>query len=155
MTDFGWTRLAYLLAVLSVLAALAQLGSPSAEPRPLASDPPQKRPAREVSAPAGVPHQHDSGAPRTNPAPREEPAASPFARHLKRTMAVPASASSGAGRATFYRPPPARPAAAGPEPGSGERQGPDPVCGDLGKVPGGNRLVFPLPMQHATSFGDM
>lgn len=70
-------------------------------------------------------------------------------------MAAPASAPSGTGRAIFYRPPPARPAAAGPEPGSGERQGPDPVCGDLGKVPGGNRLVFPLPMQHATSFGDM
>jgi hypothetical protein len=51
--DFGWTRLAYLLAVLSVLAALAQLGNPSAEPRPLASEPPQERPAREVSAPRG------------------------------------------------------------------------------------------------------
>jgi hypothetical protein len=42
LMDFGWTRLAYLLAVLSVLAALAQLGSPSAEPRPLASEPPTR-----------------------------------------------------------------------------------------------------------------
>jgi collagen type III alpha len=155
LTDFGWTRLAYLLAVLSVLAAFVQLGSPSADPRPLASEPPEKRPAGEVASPAaGGPHQHEIGTPRAGDASREEQAAPPFARHLKKTIAAPPSASSDAGRAVFYRPPPARPAAAGPEPGSGERQGPDPVCGDLARIPSGNRLVFPLPMQHANSFGD-
>ena len=155
MTEFGWTRLAYLLAVLSVLAALAQLGSPSADPRPLASEPPEKRPSREVDPPAaGGPHQHETGTPRAGDVSREDKAAPPFARHLKRAIAAPPGASIGAGRAVFYRPPPDAPEAAGPESRSGERQGPYPVCGDLARFPSGNRLAFPLPMQHANSFED-
>jgi murein DD-endopeptidase MepM/ murein hydrolase activator NlpD len=156
LTDFGWTRLAYLLAVLSVLAALARQGSPSAEPRPLASEPPDTRPAHGISAPASGPHEHEHEgvAPRVGTASRENPAAPPFARHLKRAIAAPPSASPAAGRAVFYRPPPERLTPAAPEPGSGERQGPGPVCGDLGRFPSGNRLVFPLSMQHANSFED-
>ena len=39
MAHFGWTRLAYLLFALTVLMALAQLGSPSADPMPQAAEP--------------------------------------------------------------------------------------------------------------------
>lgn len=51
----------------------------------------------------------------------------------------------GADRAVFYRPAPVR-----VEPDGG----PGPVCGNLGRFPSGNRLVFPLPMQHASSYED-
>jgi Peptidase family M23 len=51
----------------------------------------------------------------------------------------------GADRAVFYRP-----ARVEPEPDGG----PGPVCGNLGRFPSGNRLVFPLPMQHANAYED-
>lgn len=137
MTDFGWTRLAYLLAVLSVLSALAQLGSPSAEPRSLASDPPDKRPADTFPTTANEPYSRESTSPPTSVAPREKPSAPAAARHLKRP------GTGGADRAVFYRP-----ARAPRAPDGG------PVCGNLGRFPGGNRLVFPLPMQHANSYED-
>jgi hypothetical protein len=59
LTDFGWTRLAYLLVVLSVLAVLAQLGSPSADP---GNCPPNSRQAthgRGSPVAAREPHGHE------------------------------------------------------------------------------------------------
>ena len=149
MTDFGWTRLAYLLVVLSVLAALAQLGSAGADPRPLAAEPPDKRTVAEVPpADAKDPHEHPT--PRVSAAPRENHAAPAFARHLRRATVGGTSAASGAGRAVFYRPPPPS-----PSPGaSGVAPGPGPVCADLGRFPSGHRLVFPLPMGYANSYDD-
>jgi murein DD-endopeptidase MepM/ murein hydrolase activator NlpD len=149
LTDFGWTRLAYLLVVLSVLLALAQLGNAGADPRPLAAEPSAKRTVAEVPpADAKVSREHE--APRVTAVPRENPAAPAFARHLRRATVGGASAASDPGRAVFYRPPP-------PSPSSGAgaaAQGPGPFCADLGKFPSGHRLVFPLPMGYANSYED-
>ena len=82
--------------------------------------------------------------PRISPAPRERAAAPAFAAHLRRATV---GAASGAGRAVFYRPPP-------PGPLSAAAQGTGPFCGDLGMLPGGHRLVFPLPMGYANSYED-
>ena len=41
MPRFGWTRLAYLLLVLTALAVLARPAAPGAETKPLATDLPQ------------------------------------------------------------------------------------------------------------------
>jgi murein DD-endopeptidase MepM/ murein hydrolase activator NlpD len=155
LTGFGWTRLAYLLVVLSALGALAQLGSPSAEPRPLAAEPPgMGQEAGDASTVAGEPHEHDVPAPLSSAGPRESPRDSAFARHLKRATAGGASALPDAGKAVFYRPAPARPPAADPPPAPGEASSPGPVCGDLGRFPGGHRLVFPVPMRYANSYED-
>jgi murein DD-endopeptidase MepM/ murein hydrolase activator NlpD len=147
LTDFGWTRLAYLLAVLSVLSALAQLGSPSAEPRSLASDPPDRRPADTDPTTANEPYRRESTSPLTSVAPREKPSAPAVARHLKWAGTGGTSVAPGADRAVFYHPAPVR---VEPEPDGG----PGPVCGNLARFPNGNRLVFPLPMQHANSYED-
>ena len=154
MTDFGWTRLAYLLVVLSVLGALVQLGSPSADPRPLAAEPPEVR--DRVGSPSTAvrePHGHEAPAPRASAVPRENPQIPAFARHLKRATAGGASALPDAGKAIFYRPAPENPPV---EPASnpGGEPGPGPVCGDLGRFPSGHRLVFPLPMGYASSYED-
>jgi murein DD-endopeptidase MepM/ murein hydrolase activator NlpD len=137
-------RLAYLLVVLSILAALVQLGSADADPRPL-----DKRTVAEVP-PADAQGSHEHPTPQAGAAPRNNPAASAFARHLRRAAAGAASADFGAGRAVFYRPPPPN-----PSPGAGAAAPvPGPLCGDLGRFPGGHRLVFPLPMGYANSYDD-
>jgi murein DD-endopeptidase MepM/ murein hydrolase activator NlpD len=147
LTDFGWTRLAYLLVVLSVLAALAQLGSAGGDPRPLAAEPPDTITAAEVP-PADASDSQEHATPQAGAAPRENPASPAFARHLRRATVGGASAASDAGRAVFYRPPPPSPPA-----GAGA-QGPGPSCGGLGRFPSGHRLVFPLPMGYANSYDD-
>ena len=147
MIDFGWTRLAYLLVVLSVLAALARLGGAGADPRPLAAEPPDKAPVAEVP-PADVMGSHEHSTPQAGAAPRENPASPAFARHLRRATVGGASAASEAGRAVFYRPSPP-----GPQSGAAA-QGPGPSCGNLEGFPSGDRLVFPLPMGYANSYDD-
>jgi murein DD-endopeptidase MepM/ murein hydrolase activator NlpD len=156
LTGFGWTRLAYLLVVLSVLGVLAQIGSPSADPRPLAGAPPEVvNSAGDLPAAAKEPRE--APAPRASVA-RENPQAPAFARHLKRATAGGASAAPDAGKAVFYRPAPASPPPENrpgePPPESGGEAGRGPVCGDLGRFPSGHRLVFPLPMQYASSYED-
>jgi hypothetical protein len=103
LTDFGWTRLAYLLVVLSVLAVLAQLGSPSADP---GNCPPNSRQAthgRGSPVAAREPHGHEDASLQASAA--REPGIPAFARHLKRaTAGEPSVAVSDSGRATFYRP---------------------------------------------------
>jgi murein DD-endopeptidase MepM/ murein hydrolase activator NlpD len=148
LIDFGWTRLAYLLVVLSVLAALARLGGAGADPRPLAAEPPDKTPVAEVP-PADAMDSHEHSAPQAGAAPRENPASPAFARHLRRATVGGASAASEAGRAVFYRPSPPS-----PQSGAGTAQGPGPSCSDLGRFPSGDRLVFPLPMGYANSYDD-
>jgi peptidoglycan LD-endopeptidase LytH len=148
LIDFGWTRLAYLLVVLSVLAALARLGGAGADSRPLAAEPPDKAPVAEVP-PADAMDSHEHSAPQAGAAPRENPASPAFARHLRRATVGGASAASEAGRAVFYRPSPPS-----PQSGAGAAQGPGPSCGDLRRFPSGNRLVFPLPMGYANSYDD-
>jgi murein DD-endopeptidase MepM/ murein hydrolase activator NlpD len=148
LIDFGWTRLAYLLVVLSVLAALARLGGAGADPRPLAAEPPDKTPVAEVP-PADAMDSHEHSAPQAGAAPRENPASPAFARHLRRATVGGASAASEAGRAVFYRSSPPS-----PQSGAGTAQGPGPSCSDLGRFPSGDRLVFPLPMGYANSYDD-
>jgi murein DD-endopeptidase MepM/ murein hydrolase activator NlpD len=139
------------MIVLSVLAALVQLGSAGADPRPLAAEPPEGKTVAELPpADAKGSHEHFtpqvSTAPRAGAAPGGGTAAPAFARHLRRAIAGGASAVSDPGRAVFHRPaPPSPPPGA---PGGG------PVCGDLGRFPGGYRLVFPLPMGYANSYED-
>jgi murein DD-endopeptidase MepM/ murein hydrolase activator NlpD len=153
LTDFGWTRLAYLLIVLSVLAALVQLGSAGADPRPLAAEPPEGKTVAELP-PADAKGSHESFTPQVSTAPRAGAApgggtaAPAFARHLRRATAGGAAASD-PGRAVFYRPAPPS-----PPPGASAAPGPGPFCGDLGRFPGGHRLVFPLPMGYANSYED-
>jgi murein DD-endopeptidase MepM/ murein hydrolase activator NlpD len=154
LTDFGWTRLAYLLIVLSVLAALAQLGSAGADPRSLAAEPPDERTVAEVPpAHANGSHQRAtpqvSAAPRAGAAPGGGTAAPAFARHPRRDTAGGVSAVSEPGRAVFYRPPPPSPPSL-----AGAARGAGPNCGDLGRFPGSHRLVFPLPMGYANSYED-
>ncbi len=147
MIDFGWTRLAYLLVVLSVLAALARLGGAGADPRSLAAEPPDKTPVAEVP-PADAMDSHEHSTPQAGAAPRENPASPAFARHLRRATVGGASVASEAGRAVFYRPSPASPQS------GGAAQGPGTSCGNLAGFPSGDRLVFPLSMGYANSYDD-
>ncbi len=160
LTGFGWTRLAYLLVVLSVLGALVQLGSPAAEPKTLASEPAESVTGQEDTSQAiAEPSDTGVGVPAVSHAPREESGRPAFARHLRREISGAATTPSGGGAATFYRPTPPDPPAATPTtsdapatteaaPTSG------PVCGNLVRYPAGNRLVFPLPMRNTNSYGD-
>ena len=155
MTDFGWTRLAYLLVVLSVLAVLVQLGSPSADPLPLAAEPPDGRTSAGDLPAARELHEREGALPRATAAPHDNPATPAFARHLKRaTSGAPGVTASESGRAVFYRPAQPSPPPTNPAPEVGGPSRPEPVCGDLGRLPNGHRLVFPLPMQYASSYED-
>ncbi len=101
---------------------------------------------------AREPHGHEGVTPQASAA--REPGIPAFARHLKRaTAGAPSVAVSDPGRATFYHPS----YAAVRVPAAPERDGPsrpEQVCGDLGKFPNGNRLLFTLPIKYAPSYGD-
>ncbi len=55
MPSFGWTRLAYLLFVLTALAARAPPGAPGAETKPLATDTAHTGEPSEVTEPVESP----------------------------------------------------------------------------------------------------
>jgi murein DD-endopeptidase MepM/ murein hydrolase activator NlpD len=131
LAHFGWTRLAYLLFVLSVLVAVAQIGSPSADPWPLASEP-EHPPVAEEEAPepAGI-------------SPREDAAHAAFVDHgegdHRNGATTDAPDTANPGPPVFYRPALA---------GSG------PACGDLGRFPGSRKIAFPLPKEYLNSYED-
>jgi murein DD-endopeptidase MepM/ murein hydrolase activator NlpD len=141
---FDWTRLAFLLFVLTVLGGLAQLGSPSADPRPLASEPPDGA-TTEENPPAAVAESHEP----VEATPREDAAHAAFAYHGERGHQTGASVDDAqdAGPPVFYRP-------ASPSPTPGGRPESDPVCGDLGRFPSSRTIVFPLPKEYLYSYED-
>jgi murein DD-endopeptidase MepM/ murein hydrolase activator NlpD len=131
LAHFGWTRLAYLLFVLSVLMAAAQIGSPSADPWPLASEP-EHPPVAEEEAPEPA-----------EISPREDAAHAAFGDHgegdHRNGATTDAPGTMNPGPPVFYRPALA---------GSG------PACGDLGRFPGSRRIAFPLPKEYLNSYED-
>ena len=159
MPRFGWMRLAYLLLILTVLTALARVGDPEA--RSLAaqrSDPPRAPSgARETTGVAPLTEDVTSAledlrgsrkAPKVGPNIAEPrlPAA-PDGVGRGRTAGEQAPAGEGpktpATAPVFYRP---------PDPGAPPDAGP--VCGDLGGVPKGGRIVFPLQKRFYYSYDD-
>jgi murein DD-endopeptidase MepM/ murein hydrolase activator NlpD len=142
MAHFGWTRLAYLLFALTVLMALAQLGSPSADPMPQAPEPTDGATTEAPSTTEAKPRE---------PAVQESAAHTAFvdqseARH-QNGASTDAPGPEDTGPPVFYRP-----ALASHEPGGG--LGADPVCADLGRFPSKRRIVFPLPKEHLYSYED-
>lgn len=150
MPEFGWMRLAYSLLVLAALAAIVQLGSPSAATQPRTAEPPKKATAAVWSADEPE---------RDEPAARAEPTNRP---HLpaKTPGNVPGVKRSSPATElsvppVFYRPSPAAPGlvpgvATGGEWEPGARR----VCGDLAAFPSSSEVLFPLPKAHFGSYGN-
>ena len=162
MPRSGWTRLAYLLSVLTVLAVLAQPDSPDAETRPLAVDAPRdaapvgegpsdaanspetpnmsRRIEREISSLVDL--GGDEGTPET-----QEPLVP------ARTSAPEAAPAEDPDRASV---PPVffRPSATGPSSRGVAADEMGPVCGDLGRFPKSSRVVFPLEERYFYSYED-
>jgi murein DD-endopeptidase MepM/ murein hydrolase activator NlpD len=144
LADCGWTRLAFLLFALTILLALAQLGSPSTEPRPLASKPPDRAAAEEnPPAAAGDPREsaqstHHEDASRTTLVDHDE-----SSDHNGASADAPDGADPGP--PVFFRPAPASPA-------SGGKPQAVPVCRDLEGFPTDRRIAFPLPREYLDSY---
>ncbi len=155
MPRFGWTRLAYLLFVLTVLMVLNRPVSPGAETRSLAAEFPRgktsidARPSDATEPPAstqmrqwiegaasslvdlsgagGTPQARSTGPEAPLPSPETAPSEDP-------TTTPP----------VFYRPQAAR----------HSFEAPGLVCGDLGWVPASRRVVFPLEGRYFYSYED-
>lgn len=184
MSYLSWTRAAYVLFVLSILAALIKVGG-LADPQSLASRPAEVKPAAE--APEGQVIAEQAG-----PAPAAAEAvpaeAVPAGEHAPTRYAVWGSEDlreledlevpptsevvvragggsdfaenegSGDERPVFYRPRPDRPVSGGPGDGVGGAAE-DPVesgtvCGDLEDFPKSSEVVFPLSREHFDSYSD-
>jgi murein DD-endopeptidase MepM/ murein hydrolase activator NlpD len=133
LANCGWTRLAYLLFGLTILIALAQLGSPRADPRPLTSKPADRATAKGEMRELAQTTQHEETVPIA------------FADRDSGSDENGASAAARPGPPVFYRPAPVSPT---PERGGG------PVCADLGTFPGNRTLAFPLPREYLNSYED-
>jgi murein DD-endopeptidase MepM/ murein hydrolase activator NlpD len=142
LAEFGWTRLAHLLFALTILLALAHLGSPSADPRPL------DRATVEENPPAA-----EAGVRSLAPSARRE-AAVPAALADRAGGNDENGASAGAPDAADPQDPPVfyRPAPANPTPGRGGGVGP--VCANLGTFASDRALAFPLPKEYLGSYTD-
>jgi murein DD-endopeptidase MepM/ murein hydrolase activator NlpD len=146
LADCSWTRLAFLLFALTILLALTQLQSPSDDPQPLASKPPDRATASEnPPPPEGEPReptqstQHE-GATRTTLLDHDE-------RNNRNGASADASDGANPGPPVFYRPAPASSA-------SGGKSGSDPVCRNLEGFPSDRRIAFPLPREYLDSYED-
>ncbi len=161
MPQFGWTRLAHLLLVLSVLAALVRLDSSSAESSALRTS---ERPQDTFQVPAVADSETPLRPERADPATGDNAArrASRNARQetvraVRRTVGDEPGAVAGT-RAmpersdppVFYRPGPIQDPAAPAD----QARPMGPVCGDLGDFPRGSRIVFPLADEFYSSYGD-
>ena len=150
MPEFGWMRLAYSLLVLAALAAIVQLGSPSAATQPRTAEPPKKAAAVVWSA---------DDPERDEPAARAEPTNRPH-RPAKSPGNVPGvkRSSPAAGPSVppvFYRPSPAAPGLVpGAATGGAWEPGARRVCGDLAAFPSSSEVLFPLPEAHFGSYGN-
>ncbi len=162
MPRFGWTRLAYLLLILTVLAVLARPVTPGAETTALAADSPRDtkptagKPS-EVTKPSETPAMTrriereisslvDLGVPSSPTETRTPPAVAP--------TPAPETTPSGAPERETTPPVFYRPAAAGRSSGGTPSDGSGPVCGDLGSFPESRRVVFPLEERYFYSYED-
>lgn len=149
MPGFGWSRLAYLLAVLAALTVLVKLGASPEEPR--AARPLVWSAEGSTAGPAALEpdlprhHLHHEG---SHHAPHAAPrkAAEPVYAGVSRRTSPP----------VFYRPvrrdpPPASPARPARE---APQDPPDRVCRSVGRAPEGARIVFPVPKEHFASYED-
>lgn len=164
MGDSGWTRLACLFLILSVLTALARMGG-GAEARSLGARVPDDMffpQARETPAPMRWTEDSlsDLEDMRSDPRPPDGLASGPpngLAREAEGSARTNDGRAGkepppreGNGRAAPAAEPPLfyRPAGPSPEPASG------PVCGDLRDAPEGSRVVFPLEREFFYSYED-
>ena len=148
MPAFGWMRLAYSLLVLATLAAIMQLGSPSAATQPDPPEPPKKTTAAVWSSDE----------------PEEKPAKAEPANRPDRPAKTPDNGPAGARRApaaeppgppVFHRPSPAVPGLVpGGATGGAWEPGGRPVCGDLARFPSTSEVLFPLPKARFGSYED-
>jgi len=144
LPGFGWSRLAYLLAVLAALTALVRLAAPASPERPGGPE----RVGWSAGAPAPRDPPRGDGAPALR-TPSRDAAAAPAYAAVSRRKAPP----------VFYRPvrrdpaPPLPDGARAPRPeaprGAGEK-----VCRRVGEAPEGARIVFPVPREHSGSYED-
>lgn len=171
MRRFGWTRLAYLLFVLTALTILVRIGNSGAEALSLSAEAPDAAEGREtpnlgrltegafssledargeVGGP-DAPKAPGIVEPRVPPVPAvEEEETGPARRR-----ATPAAGSSGVRDAAvpntavpvFYRP-------SGSDVAFDSRSGSGPVCGDLGRFPESSKVVFPLQEEYFYSYED-
>lgn len=139
MPEFGWTRLAYSLLVMATLAAILQLGSPSAATQTRTPEPPkkttdeteQKEPAKaELADRSGKAPDEATGDARNTP--------------VARALDPP----------VFYRPSPATPGSATGNAADGWEQNAKPVCGNLAGFPSSSEVLFPLSKAHFGSYED-
>jgi murein DD-endopeptidase MepM/ murein hydrolase activator NlpD len=157
MPEFGWTRLAYSLLVLAALAAIVQIGSPSAATKSQVPEPPGKAtaavwpvdgtesdgaagtPPREGDTRAGLAARHENAS--------DEESAVPEA---PRTTGAPvAAAARETAPPVFYRPSPEI-----PSPGGARGAGAGPVCGDLRGFSSDSEILFPLSKAYFDSYED-
>jgi peptidoglycan LD-endopeptidase LytH len=142
LADCGWTRLAYLLFALAILLALAQVGSLSADPRPLTSKPPGRATVEE-NPPAAEGEVRELA----QTARHEGTAHTALAARDESNDENGAAGAADPGPPLFYRPAPASPT---PERDGGVGSGP--VCADLGTFPSNRTLAFPLPREYLDSY---
>ena len=156
MPHFGWTRLAYLLLVLTVLTVLARTGSPSAQTSYLTSEPTLTEAATD-----DTPSKATKPPQTTDMARRIEGASSlvdlegdPPTRSVDTGSRLPASEAVPPGAWSGEPSPPVfyRPGEAGPP--SVDAPAAGPVCGDLGRFPESSRVVFPLDDGYLYSYED-
>lgn len=150
MPEFGWTRLAYSLLVLATLAAILQLGSPSAATQSRMPEPPKQTSAAVWPADETEPKEPAEAAPADRP-PR--PGKAPDATAPGDARNTPAARALDP--PVFYRPSPAIPGSAtGSANGGAWEPGARQVCGDLAKFPSSSEVLFPLSKAHFGSYED-
>lgn len=142
-------RLAYSLLVLATLAAIMQLGSPSAAIQPGTPEPAKKTTAAVWSADGS---ESNEAAPAATPDPPARPGKTPDdAPAAARSTSAPQPSEP----PVFYRPSPAVPGLVpGGVTGGAWEPGGRPVCGDLARFPSSSEVLFPLSRAHFGSYDD-
>lgn len=158
MRRFGWTRLACLFLVLTVLTALVRLGGGGAEARSLAARVPDNlvvaSEQAEEPAVTRLTEEDISSLEDMRGEPRPTDSSPRWARASLPSESVPVAAQKRPAEERAKPVPTAeppvfyRPAVPGVEAASG------PVCGDLSGAPAGGRIVFPLERQFFYSYDD-
>lgn len=151
-THFSWTRAAYVFFVLAVLAALLRIGgSSTADSRALASDPPVEVTVSDAAVAEDIPLD---GITQTVPPAEESRSRVELAPPVRSTAEEPRPGSATDDEPPVFYRPAAVPAKARKERGGTPDAGSGTVCGDLRKLPRGNKAVFPLADTYFDSYSD-